>query len=132
MASSNRSQAYIPAGADVLDNPLGTAPGFWCSKENFNIAVVPGVPAEMKHMFSDRIVPRISSALKGSVIASGKVRCFGVGESTLANELGDLMARDRNPLINCTCGSGDIVLHIVGHLRPQAIPKQGLSEFETI
>ncbi len=113
MAPNNRSQACIPAGSTVLDNPLGTAPGFWACKDTISLAVMPGVPAEMKRMFIDQVVPRIECSAEGPVVVSGKLRCFGAGESDIAQKLGALMARRRNPLINCTCGSGEIVLHIV-------------------
>ena len=113
MAPNNRSQACIPAGSTVLDNPLGTAPGFWACKDTISLAVMPGVPAEMKRMFIDQVVPRIEWSAEGPVVVSGKLRCFGAGESDIAQKLGALMARRRNPLINCTCGSGEIVLHIV-------------------
>jgi nicotinamide-nucleotide amidase len=113
MSPKNHSQAYIPAGAEVLDNPLGTAPGFWSRKDRFCIAAVPGVPSEMKHMFTEQVNPRIRTSCAGPVVVSGQLRCFGAGESDIAQKLGDLMERERNPLINCTCGSGDIILHII-------------------
>lgn len=113
MAEANRSQAYIPAGCEVLANRCGTAPGFAGRKGETLIAVMPGVPSEMKTMFAEQVVRRIQAIHTGSVIASGKVRCFGVGESMLADKLGDLMNRERNPLINCTCGEGEVLLHVI-------------------
>jgi nicotinamide-nucleotide amidase len=113
MTPNNRSQAYIPAGSTALDNPLGTAPGFWARKDNTFLAVMPGVPAEMKGMFIDQVRPRMAHYIEGPTVVSGKLRCFGAGESDIAQKLGNLMERGRNPLINCTCGSGEIVLHIV-------------------
>jgi len=114
MAEKNSSQAQIPVGGEILENPYGTAPGFWCRKEDCVFAVMPGVPVEMKRMFEERILPRVQADRSSDVIiASGKVRCFGPGESTVAQALGNLMDRGRNPLINCTCGSGEIILHIV-------------------
>jgi len=112
MAEKNRSQAFVPQGADVLNNPVGTAPGFWCQRGHLSIAVLPGVPSEMKHMFDTQILPRLAGFKARHVVVNEKVRCFGAGESSIAQRLGDLMRRDRNPLINCTCGAGDIVLHI--------------------
>jgi nicotinamide-nucleotide amidase len=112
MAEKNRVQAFIPQGADVLHNPVGTAPGFWCQKGYQNIAVMPGVPSEMKRMFEAHILTRLAAFKPKNVVVNAKVRCFGAGESSIAQRLGDLMQRDRNPLINCTCGAGDIVLHI--------------------
>lgn len=113
MASTNRRQAYIPTGAEILDNPMGTAAGFSCSKGPVQIAVMPGVPSEMKQMFESHIMPQIGPLAKEQIVVSGKLRCYGVGESTIAEKLGDLMKRGRNPQINSTCGSGDIILHVV-------------------
>jgi nicotinamide-nucleotide amidase len=113
MAPKNRSQAFLPAGSTALDNPLGTAPGVWACKDRTLLAVMPGVPAEMKRMFTEQVLPRIAHSTKGPAVVSRKLRCFGAGESDIAQKLGDLMKRGRNPLINCTCGSGEIVLHIV-------------------
>lgn len=113
MAEKNRCQAYVPAGCEILENLYGTAPGFWCQKEDRFLAVMPGVPAEMKRIFDKEVLPRIQKIHSGFIVVSGKVRCFGPGESTIAQKLGNLMDRSRNPLINCTCGAGEILLHIV-------------------
>lgn len=112
MAPNNRSQAYIPKEAKILDNPSGTAPGFWARKNDHDIVVMPGVPAEMKQMFADHVMPRIEQSVSAARVISRKLRCFGAGESDIAQKLGNLMERGRNPLINCTCGSGDIILYI--------------------
>ena len=112
MAPKNRSQAYLPAGAERLDNPIGTAPGFRARKKDIDIVVMPGVPAEMKQMFTAHVLPPLEQSLPSARVVCRKLRCFGAGESEIAQKLGNLMERGRNPLINCTCGSGDIVLHI--------------------
>ena len=117
MVETNRCQADIPSGCEVLDNPIGTAPGFCVNKDNVFIAVMPGVPAEMKRMFDEQVTPHIQKNHTGSVVAMEKLRCFGPGESTVAQKLGNLMDRSRNPLINCTCGSGQILLHIVAQAK---------------
>lgn len=128
MASTNRRQAWFPKGAVVLDNPHGTAPGFWCSKGDVHIAAMPGVPSEMKRMFDSHIAPRLDTFMRGRAVVSGKLRCYGVGESTLAEKMGDLMKRDRNPLINCTCGSGDIILHIIAQADSKAAAQKMVEE----
>lgn len=112
MSPTNRSQAYIPAGSIVLNNLWGTAPGFWACKDAIYLAAMPGVPAEMKQMFIGQVSPQIKDFIEGEITVFGKLRCFGAGESDIAHKLGDLMKRGRNPLINCTCGEGDIVLSI--------------------
>jgi len=112
MAPTNRSQAYFPAGAAILDNPIGTAPGFWARKKDIDIVVMPGVPSEMKQMFTGHVLPSVEQSLLTARVVCRKLRCFGAGESDIAQKLGNLMERGRNPLINCTCGSGEIILHI--------------------
>jgi nicotinamide-nucleotide amidase len=113
MAPKNRSQAYIPSGCQILENPAGTAAGFWATRQGAQIVIMPGVPSELKLMFTRQVAPRLEKIRTGPVVVSAKLRCFGAGESDIAQKLGSLMHRDRNPLINCTCGSGDIVLHMV-------------------
>jgi nicotinamide-nucleotide amidase len=112
MPEKNISQAYIPLGCEIVDNPKGTAAGFWSDNGQVKIAVMPGVPEEMKFMFETQILPRLNQLPPDTVVVNDKVRCFGIGESDIAQKLGNLMQRGRNPLINSTCGSGDVVLHI--------------------
>lgn len=56
---TNRKQAMIPAGADCLYNPVGTAPGFDITIQRCRFFFMPGVPYEMKHMFNRQVLPRI-------------------------------------------------------------------------
>jgi len=113
MAGKNKIQAYIPAGARALANNLGTAPGIMAEYEGKIFVCLPGVPSEMKQMFAESIVEKLGQSGGGQVVVIRKLHCFGTGESVIAEKLGDLMRRDRNPLINCTVSGGVITLHIV-------------------
>ncbi len=113
MAQANKTQAYLPAGANGLANPLGTAPGMMAEAAGKVIACMPGVPKEMECMFLESVAPRLKAYAAGQVVVIGKVMCFGAGESTIADKLGRLMERGRNPLINSTASAGVITLHIV-------------------
>ncbi|MHC4930293.1 MAG: molybdopterin-binding protein [Planctomycetota bacterium] len=84
MAPKNRSQAFLPTGSTALDNPLGTAPGVWACKDRTVLAVMPGVPAEMKRMFTEQVLPRVTHSANEHTIVSGKLKCFGAGESDIA------------------------------------------------
>jgi nicotinamide-nucleotide amidase len=77
MAPKNRSQAYIPAGAAILDNPIGTAPGFRARKKGCDIVAMPGVPAEMKQMFTDHVLPFLEQSLSTARVVCRKLRCLG-------------------------------------------------------
>jgi len=112
-ASTNRVQAYLPCGAKALANPKGTACGIAAEQGGKRYFCLPGVPSEMMAMFDDSVCPELTADGQTDVIEMGKVRCFGVGESVIAEKLGDLMRRDRNPQINTTVHGGDVLLHIV-------------------
>lgn len=113
MASTNRVQAYLPAGTEAMNNPRGTAPGIFAQQEGKLYFCLPGVPYEMKGMFEDHVYPKLIAEAGRGVILNSQVHCFGLGESTIAEKLGDLMKRGRNPLINSTAHVGVITLHII-------------------
>jgi nicotinamide-nucleotide amidase len=114
MAESNIRQAYLPAGAEGLGNSVGTAPGIAAQREGRKFFCMPGVPSEMRTMFAEHVAGRIRSCCGGHVVVRKKVMCFGLGESTIADRLGDMMSRGRNPEINSTADVGVVTLHIIG------------------
>lgn len=88
MAESNRKQAQIPANAELLDNPVGTACGFSVRLNRCQIFFTPGVPSEFKVMVEQQIVPRLHKqfpALEAPLCL--RLTTFGRGESDLATEL---------------------------------------------
>ena len=113
MAEKNKCQAYLPAGTEFIENPLGTAPGILSKCEGKIIACMPGVPSEMKNMFHDSVKGVFSDFGKQQSVVVRKLKCTGAGESTIAQALGDEMLRGRNPLVNCTCHGCVITLHVI-------------------
>ena len=119
MPASNRIQAMIPRGALPIHNNAGTALGIearlprisGCG-EACSIFVVPGVPREMKGMFEEHVLPAIRSAGGGAVILSRTLHTFGLGESHLAEKLGTLMRRGRNPSVGTTVSGGIVSLRV--------------------
>ena len=113
MPEKNKIQAYIPTGAKPLANSLGTAPGIMAEVKGKLIFAFPGVPSEMKRMFTESVLPELQRFTGGQAVVVRKLKCFGAGESTIAEMLGSACQRGRNPLINCTVESGIITLHII-------------------
>lgn len=113
MPERNKIQAYIPAGAKALANPLGTAPGIMAEVKGKLIAALPGVPSEMKQMFAESVLSELQRFAGTQAVVVRKLKCFGAGESTIAELLGPVCQRGRNPLINCTVEHGVITLHII-------------------
>jgi nicotinamide-nucleotide amidase len=93
MAASNRTQAEVPAGATVLPNPRGTAPGLWLEDAAGRVAILlPGVPREMRGLLHEEVLPRLASRVAGDprVVRSRTVRTTGLAESTVADRVGPL------------------------------------------
>lgn len=114
MADRNRTQAMFPRGVTPLRNDRGTAPGMRATIHNADVFIVPGVPAEMKHLFDVHIEPALDELIGDAkrVILSTAIHCYGEGESTVAQRLGDLMVRERNPLVGTTVSGGIITVRI--------------------
>jgi len=89
--STNRTQAEIPEGARILSNHHGTAPGIWLEDERGRwVAMMPGVPREMRGMLAEELLPAIKARATGeqNVVLSGTLRTTGIAESAIAELLG--------------------------------------------
>ena len=118
MPESNLVQAMIPRGATLIDNPNGTAAGIDVSyksgdqKTICRIFVLPGVPNEMKAMFAASVLPYVKESGGGAAIVSRTLHTFGMGESWVAEKLGDLMKRGRNPSVGTTVSQGIVSVRV--------------------
>lgn len=111
MVERNKVQAMCPAGATMLANPAGTAPGIDAQIHGARVFCVPGVPREMIALWDRHIAPALPPST-GRVILTTRINTFGQGESDLAERLGDLMARDRNPTVGTTVSEGIVAARI--------------------
>jgi nicotinamide-nucleotide amidase len=90
---ANRQQAMIPDGAEILTNNHGTAPGIWLEDDRGRwVAMLPGVPREMRAMVGDTLLPRLSGrgAANPVVVRSRTLRTTGIAESAIAERLGEV------------------------------------------
>jgi len=86
----NEGQALVPRGCDVMQNPHGTAPGYFFHRESKHVAVMPGVPYEMKAMMENHVIPYLQQHVAGQVIRHRTLRTTGIPESFLFQQLGNL------------------------------------------
>jgi nicotinamide-nucleotide amidase len=89
MNPSIRKQALVPRGADILFNPVGTAPGFSVGIGRCRFFFLPGVPFEMKRMLADHVLPRLD-AMQGGRREHRIVHtlsCYGLTESLTGERL---------------------------------------------
>ena len=91
MAASNRKQAEIPASAELIDNPVGTACGFALQLNRCWMFFTPGVPSEFKVMVEQQIIPRLKAKFTPpEPPVCLRLTTFGRGESDIAAELESL------------------------------------------
>ncbi|QIP17945.1 competence/damage-inducible protein A [Spirosoma aureum] len=87
MTDLNRGQADLPANATYIQNDWGTAPGMWFEHDGRVYVSLPGVPFEMKHLMSNRILPKLREHFKTPIIKHKMIRTVGIGESFLAERI---------------------------------------------
>ena len=101
LGENNKRQAILPAGAVVLDNPNGTAPGFVALRADGKfVACMPGVPREMKPMLAETLLPWLSGRFGlRSAIYTRTLHTVGIGESDLDARIEPLFRSLENPKI---------------------------------
>jgi nicotinamide-nucleotide amidase len=124
MPESNRSQAEVPRGARVIPNRHGTAPGLVLETASSTFFVLPGVPAEMRALLEEGVLPVLRAANGGGapVVRSRTVHTAGIGESSLAELLQPALA-DTGPIEVAflpDLGMVDVRLTLGGHPRVEA------------
>ncbi|MFW6049864.1 MAG: competence/damage-inducible protein A [Myxococcota bacterium] len=89
MPASNEKQADFPEGAEILPNPVGTAPGFTVAIGGARMFFLPGVPREMRHLFDESVVPSVAPLVERTTHQI-HIRTFGMTESQVGDLLADL------------------------------------------
>ena len=127
---NNKQQAYLPAGADSLPNPRGTAPGIQLAVNDCNIFALPGVPIEMEGMLNEQVIPKITSiyALSG-VILIRNIRVEGIGESQVDALIRDL-EKLSNPTVGLAAGKGHVLVRITAKAENEGVAEALLQDLE--
>lgn len=99
MTPNNRRQARVFENSTILENKYGMAPGNIVEYEDTIWIFLPGVPREMKQIFSDDVLPYLRKLNGAQVIQSLVLRLIGIGESILEDELKDIIRNQDNPTI---------------------------------
>jgi nicotinamide-nucleotide amidase len=119
MPPQNRVQAMFPRGSRPIPNPHGTAPGITVTVRrgaggSAAVFALPGVPAEMREMWQQTVLPAIADRLGDQrfVVCHHTIKCFGVGESDLESMLPGLIQRGRYPTVGLTASRATLTLRI--------------------
>ena len=112
MAEINKRQAYVVAGAEVLPNANGTAPGQWIANDGHVLIMLPGPPSELKALFANECVPRLTRILPTQVIRARFYRVTGFTESDLDALIAPVYTKFTNPSTTILASPGDIQIHL--------------------
>ncbi|MBN1826523.1 MAG: competence/damage-inducible protein A [Candidatus Eisenbacteria bacterium] len=95
MPAINVAQASLPEGARKIPNRVGLAPGLRMKIRKATVFVFPGVPAEMRQLTEDGLIPYLRRRNGEAPIRQKSLRTWGIGENALAEKLRDYLARER-------------------------------------
>lgn len=110
MAQNNLKQAMLPKDCVIFPNDNGTAPGMAIEKDGVHILVLPGPPRELKPMFQNCAVPYLMQ-FSDRIIVSHNIRTFGIGESSMAENVNDLFDA-QNPTVAPYAKDGEALLRV--------------------
>jgi nicotinamide-nucleotide amidase len=133
MPERNRLQALRPEGAELLANPIGTAPGLYLRLGPAQVFALPGVPQELRKMFQEQVLPRLQqNGAVGRVILFRTIHTFGWGESAVEEKILDLTARGRQPEVGITVSEGIVSLRIIARAANVAEAQSQIATTEAI
>lgn len=128
MLERNMKQATLIPSAQSLENPVGSAPGWWVEKDGHIIVAMPGVPREMYRMWEQEVVPRLSK-YTGGLIFTRLLRVYGLGESLVEELLGSLI-HNTNPTVATYAKSDAVDVRISAKAEDSEKAQQLVAEME--
>ncbi len=114
MPANNARQAFVPVGGQVLENPIGTAPGIWMEHEGCHVILLPGPPREMKPMFEESCMPRLNELSAGVRLFTQIFKATGITESHLDERIAPIYTRYKNPVTTILASRGEIHIRMTG------------------
>jgi len=112
MPAVNLRQAMVPEGAEVLENPRGTAPGLWLEDKGRMVALLPGPPRELKPLFLEQVAPRLQRNASSVRMIHRELRVTGLGESHVEERIRPIYTRYRQVNTTILATPGEVQIHL--------------------
>jgi nicotinamide-nucleotide amidase len=117
MPEVNRRQAMVPAGAEVLSNPVGTAPGLWIRSASSETrqpeaVLLPGPPAEMISILNKHVMPRLRERGSEHIYRTRRLLVAGLPESVVEERIGPIYHPIDNPRTGLLASGGQIEIRL--------------------
>ncbi len=131
ISNNNMKQAKFPLGAEIIKNPIGTAPGIiFNPKNDFTIITLPGVPEEMKVMWNQTVYKWLCKNININELFISKTLNFsGISESSLAEIIGDLF-QNKNPTIAPYASLEDVKIRLTANANTKIEGEKLILPFE--
>jgi nicotinamide-nucleotide amidase len=112
MPEVNVRQAMVPEGAEILENPRGTAPGLWLEDSGRAVVLLPGPPRELKPLFREQVLPRLERRVSGVRLYSRELRVTGLGESHVEQRILPIYKRFPEVQTTILAAPGETQVHL--------------------
>jgi nicotinamide-nucleotide amidase len=129
MAAVNEKQADVIAGAVVLRNPRGTAPGQRVDADGRVLVLLPGPPHEMAPMFEEQVLPVLRERAGGRALRTRILKIAAMGESDVEQVVAPVYKTFTNPRTTILGGPGQVELHLIAE---GASVEEALERIETL
>jgi nicotinamide-nucleotide amidase len=128
MSANNARQAFVLDGSKILENPVGTAPGLWIEYEGCHILLLPGPPRELKVVFEEACMPRLTELSGGIRLFTQVFKATGLTESKLDEMIAPIYTPYKNPATTILAGAGEIQVHLTGKGKSEEEAKKVVTE----
>ena len=129
MPSTNIKQATLVPSAVTIDNPLGTAPGWWVEKDSRLIVAMPGPPRELERMWTHEVAHRLRERNPGVAIVTRTFKTFGISEGGLDEMIAPLFASE-NPILGIYSKVDGIHLRAIATARTETEARELIGPME--
>ncbi|MDQ3649983.1 MAG: competence/damage-inducible protein A [Acidobacteriota bacterium] len=119
MPEINTRQAMVIEGAEVLDNPRGTAPGLFVEHEGRSVALLPGPPREMRPMFETLVLPKLAVKAGDVRVARRILRVAGMGESAVDERIAPVYTQYKNPQTTILFNKSEIEIQLTAQAKTE-------------
>lgn len=131
ISDNNRKQAMIPIGAEVIENPVGTAPAFILTKDSKTLICLPGVPREMEHLMQTSVIPWLNRSYPSSGVIKAKILHIGaVSESKIDETIADLETSS-NPTVGLLAHPGIVDIRITAKANSNEMADKMIADIES-
>src|SRR3989475_1673504 len=128
MPEVNKRQAMVPEGADLLENPRGTAPGLWLESAGRIVVLLPGPPHELKAMFTEKVEPRPERLARGKPLFYREMRTAGPTESEVQQRTPPIYTQYSDVQNTLLTAPGQLQMHLRAWSSDHAAAERMLDE----